>query len=105
MAMAPMSVNMPGGKDMGIVTTGYRCRPVAGTKTWSQHAYGTALDINPLQNPMLPAPRSIYADRRRHLIGMIHTEGAARAFAWNGYFWGGNWRGAKDYMHFSRTNQ
>ncbi|GIE98900.1 hypothetical protein Ari01nite_63650 [Paractinoplanes rishiriensis] len=105
MAMAPMSVNMPGWKDMGIVTAGYRCRPVAGTRIWSQHAYGTALDINPLQNPMLPAPSSVYANRSRHLIGMIHAGGAARAFTWNGYFWGGNWRSAKDYMHFSLTNK
>ena len=47
MAMAPMRVNMPGQTDMSIVTAGYNCRPVGGTKVWSEHAYGTAIDINP----------------------------------------------------------
>jgi hypothetical protein len=111
MAMAPMSVNMPGHRDMSIVTAGYSCRPVAGTKTWSEHASGTAIDINPLQNPMIrggsvvPAGGGIYLNRRRYLIGMLHGEGAARAFLWNGYHWGGTWRSLKDYMHFSLTNR
>ncbi|WP_030441601.1 M15 family metallopeptidase [Actinoplanes subtropicus] len=111
MAMAPMSVNMPGETDMGIVTAGYNCRPVGGTDVWSEHAYGTAIDINPLQNPMIrggsvsPAAGRYYLDRSRYLIGMIHPEGAGRAFTGNGYFWGGQWRNLKDYMHFSVTNR
>jgi LysM repeat protein len=111
MAMAPMSVNMPGQTDMSIVTAGFQCRPVAGTKVWSEHAYGTAIDINPLQNPMIrgklidPAAGSFYLNRQRYLIGMLHAEGAARAFLWNGFHWGGTWRSLKDYMHFSLTNR
>ncbi|MCU7726148.1 M15 family metallopeptidase [Actinoplanes sp. KI2] len=109
MAMAPMSVNMPGETDMGIVTAGYNCRPIAGTRVWSEHAYGTAIDINPLQNPMTRVGSrdggSPYLDRSRHLIGMIHPDGAARAFTENGYFWGGQWHTLKDYMHFSVTNR
>lgn len=111
MAMAPMSVNMPGQTDMSIVTAGFQCRPVAGTKVWSEHTYGTAIDINPLQNPMIrgnlidPAAGSFYLNRRRYLIGMLHAEGAARAFLWNGFHWGGTWRTLKDYMHFSLTNR
>ncbi|MFI5891991.1 M15 family metallopeptidase [Actinoplanes sp. NPDC051513] len=111
MAMAPMSVNMPGGTNMGIVTAGYHCRPVGGTDVWSEHAFGTAVDINPLQNPMIrngsvsPAGGAYYLNRRRYLIGMVHAEGAARAFTANGYFWGGQWRSLKDYMHFSVTNR
>jgi hypothetical protein len=111
MAMAPMSANMPGQTDMSIVTAGFQCRPVAGTKVWSEHAYGTAIDINPLQNPMIrgklidPAAGSFYLNRQRYLIGMLHAEGAARAFLWNGFHWGGTWRSLKDYMHFSLTNR
>ena len=107
MAMAPMSVNMPGETDMGIVTAGYNCRPVDGTHTWSEHAYGTAIDINPLQNPMLRGshPGGRYAARSRHLIGMVHADGAVRAFTENGFHWGGNWSSLKDYMHFSITNR
>ncbi|HEY0000794.1 MAG TPA: M15 family metallopeptidase [Actinoplanes sp.] len=111
MAMAPMSVNMPGQTDMSIVTAGYNCRPVAGTKTWSQHSYGLAIDINPLQNPMIrgalidPAAGNFYLNRRGYLIGMLHAEGAVRAFTANGFRWGGRWTSVKDYMHFSPTNR
>jgi LysM repeat protein len=111
MAMAPMSVNMPGVTDMGNVTAGYNCRPVGGTDVWSEHAFGTEVDINPLQNPMVrnwsvsPAGGRYYLNRDRYLIGMIHPEGAARAFTADGYFWGGHWRSLKDYMHFSVTNR
>ena len=111
MAMAPMSVNMPGQTDMSIVTAGYNCRRVGGTSVWSEHAYGTAIDINPLQNPMIrgplidPATGGFYLDRSRNLIGMVHAEGAVRAFMANGFFWGGRWSSLKDYMHFSTTNR
>jgi hypothetical protein len=107
MAMAPMSVNMPGERDMGIVTAGYNCRPVDGTHTWSEHAYGTAIDINPLQNPMLRGSPggTLYRDRSRYLLGMVHADGAVRAFTRNGFHWGGRWSSLKDYMHFSSTNR
>jgi LysM repeat protein len=107
MAMAPMSVNMPGVTDMSIVTAGYNCRPVDGTHTWSEHAYGTAIDINPLQNPMLRGSRSggLYGGRARYLLGMVHADGAVRAFTANGFYWGGRWSSLKDYMHFSSTNK
>jgi hypothetical protein len=111
MAMAPMSVNMPGESDMSIVTGAFNCRAVAGTNVWSQHAYGTAIDLNPLQNPMFRAsyvsPRAgmFYRDRSRYLIGMVHPEGAARAFIASGFYWGGGWTSLKDYMHFSRSNR
>ena len=32
-------------------TSAFNCRRVAGSTSWSQHAYGTAIDINPVQNP------------------------------------------------------
>jgi len=101
-----MSVNMPGETDMGIVTAGYNCRRIAGTATWSEHAYGTAVDINPLQNPMIRGRRAApYLNRSRYLIGMLHPDGAARAFTQNGFGWGGRWSSLKDYMHFSTTNR
>jgi LysM repeat protein len=111
MAMSPMSVNMPGQTDMSIVTAGYNCRPVAGTKTWSEHAYGRAIDINPLQNPMVrgalidPAGGALWLTRARYRIGMMHATGAVKAFAANGFYWGGGWQTLKDYQHFSSTNR
>jgi LysM repeat protein len=111
MAMSPMQGNMPGVTDYSIVTAGYICRPVSGSKKWSEHAYGRAIDINPLQNPMIrgtsidpPAGRP-WVRRNQYKIGMLHPEGAVRAFTRQGFHWGGRWTTLKDYMHVSTTNR
>jgi D-alanyl-D-alanine carboxypeptidase len=91
-------------------TSAFNCRYVAGTTSWSQHAYGRAIDINPVENPYVsgdhvsPRKGRPYADRSRHHKGMIHRRGAtAKAFKGAGWGWGGNWSSAKDYQHFSST--
>ncbi|MFG1990447.1 M15 family metallopeptidase [Actinoplanes sp. NPDC048988] len=109
--MAPMRVNNPTQKNMATVTAAYSCRNVGGTRVLSEHASGVAIDINPYQNPMIrgtsvsPANSAFYLNRDQYQVGMLHPEGAARAFLWNGYHWGGYWRSLKDYMHFSLTNR
>ena len=44
-----------GGDDDALMaadmTSAFNCRTVSGTTTWSTHAYGTAVDINPVENP------------------------------------------------------
>jgi D-alanyl-D-alanine carboxypeptidase len=95
------------------VTASFNCRPVV-TPTgpgddFSQHAYGLAIDLNPVQNPYVTASGFVrnraaerYLDRSRHLEGMIHQGDVVfRSFAAIGWEWGGNWSGDKDYMHFS----
>jgi D-alanyl-D-alanine carboxypeptidase/LysM domain len=110
-AMAPMAVNMPGVTDYSIVTSGWECRRVSGSTVWSQHAYGTAIDVNPVQNPMIkrgvvsPPAGVGYVGRSPYGIGMVHGAGAAGVFTANGLHWGGRWRTLKDYMHFSITNR
>ena len=91
-------------------TSAFNCRFVAGTTTWSQHAYGRAIDINPIRNPYVagshvsPEAGRPYADRSRHAIGMIHGgDPVVRAFAVANWKWGGYWSYPKDYMHFSRN--
>jgi len=32
-------------------TSAFNCRPATGSKKWSRHAYGKAIDLNPLENP------------------------------------------------------
>jgi len=98
-------------------TDGFNCRPVVtarGPRTnWSQHAYGLAIDINPIQNPYVTADGYVrnlharrYRDRAQRRPGMIHAGNAVvRAFAAIGWRWGGSWRGDKDYMHFSSTGR
>jgi hypothetical protein len=94
--------------DRRDVTVAFNCRDVAGTSTWSQHAFGTAVDINPMQNPqvkggdVVPAAGIGYVDRSQGLQGMIHEGDVVdRAFSAIGWGWGGRWRSFKDYMHFS----
>jgi hypothetical protein len=93
-------------------TSAFNCRFVAGSGgVWSEHAYGRALDLNPLENPYVtesgyvsPPAGAPYADRSRHAKGLIHRGGpVVAAFAAAGWQWGGNWPWPKDYQHFSAT--
>lgn len=95
-------------------TSAFNCRAVAGRPgVWSQHAYGTAIDINPVENPYVGADGTVvlaasrpYLDRSRQATGMIHagdaTVGALAAVGWK---WGGYWTSVKDYQHFSATGR
>jgi hypothetical protein len=90
-------------------TSGFNCRFVSGTRRWSQHAYGLAIDVNPVENPYVdggrvspPAGRR-YLDRSRRRPGMVVPGGVVvRAFAAIGWSWGGRWS-PPDYQHFSAT--
>ena len=94
-------------------TSAFNCRFVAGTSRWSEHAYGRAIDINPIENPYVtpsghvsPPAGAPYADRSRHAKGMIHRgDEAYDAFRDVGWKWGGDWPGTKDYQHFSSTGR
>ena len=94
-------------------TSAFNCRKVSGSTNWSEHAYGRAIDVNPVQNPYVtrsgrvspPAGRP-YADRGRRAPGMLHAgDQAVKAFARAGWAWGGEWTSAKDYQHFSTTGR
>jgi hypothetical protein len=107
----------PVAKRPGDVTASFECRQAVpspctggtGTGTWSNHAYGLAVDLNPRENPYVgcgqsndPATRPFF-DRARHRRGMVSPRVIA-AFAAIGWGWGGSWTGdTKDYMHFSHN--
>ncbi|HZR15569.1 MAG TPA: M15 family metallopeptidase [Acidimicrobiia bacterium] len=90
-------------------TSAFNCRPPDGGSGWSEHAYGLAVDVNPLRNPYVHADGSVklavsrpWTDRSLTLPGMIHAgDAVVRAFASIGWGWGGSWSGARDYQHFS----
>jgi hypothetical protein len=91
-------------------TSGFNCRFVSGTSRWSMHAYGLAIDVNPVENPYVSSGRisppagNGYLDRSRPRPGMAVDGGVlVRAFAAVGWQWGGHWRGSLDYQHFSTT--
>lgn len=92
-------------------TSGFNCRAAVGGSGWSQHAYGLAIDVNPRENPylyggkVLPPEGAAYTDRSRHRKGMAYPGSVLnRAFAAQGWSWGGRWRNP-DYQHFSRGGQ
>jgi LysM repeat protein len=93
-------------------TSAFNCRLATGSTTrWSQHSYGRAIDVNPVQNPyirggtVLPSAGAAYTDRTRYKVGMLHRVGGVRAFKAQGFYWGGDWSSPKDYQHFSTTNR
>ena len=93
-------------------TAAFNCRyaVAAGPKRWSVHAYGLAIDVNPVENPYLeggrvhPRAGRAYLDRSRYRPGMAVRGGLLlEAFASVGWQWGGRWSGSPDYQHLSAT--
>ena len=93
-------------------TSAFNCRYAVapGPRRWSAHAYGEAIDVNPVENPYVvggkarPPAGARYLDRSRARPGMAVRGGVlTRAFAAVGWLWGGRWSGSPDYQHFSVT--
>jgi hypothetical protein len=99
-------------------TWSYICRPIAGTSTYSLHAYGLALDVDPACHPFRErsglirfSSRATQTERCRDVaadladtaftpaqvaaVEAIRTVDGLRVFAW-----GGRWHSLKDAMHF-----
>jgi D-alanyl-D-alanine carboxypeptidase len=94
-------------------TSAFNCRDATGSSSWSEHAYGLAVDLNPCENPYVAADGyeahqrcRMYVDRSLHDPGVIHAgDKVVRAFASVGWGWGGTWLGARDYQHFSANGR
>ena len=91
-------------------TSAFNCRAATGSSEWSHHAYGLAIDLNPLENPYVldgrtSHPGSVtYLDRDRVRPGMVVAgDDVTRAFASAGWYWGGDWTDPVDYQHFSKV--
>jgi hypothetical protein len=92
-------------------TSAFNCRPVAGSDPprWSNHAFGTAIDVNTVENPYVsagivsPPAGAAFLDRADVRPGMASSGGAlVSAFEAVGWSWGGRWSDP-DYQHFSAS--
>jgi len=89
-------------------TFSYHCKKMTSNPNrFSTHAYGLAIDINPLLNPyisqkkLLPTNSEKYRNRDQIIPGMISANsGITKIFLQHDWKWGGNWRVLKDYHHF-----
>lgn len=92
-------------------TSAFNCRFVSGRPgVWSEHAYGRAIDLNPVENPYMsgsyvsPPAGKPFAKRHPRRKGMVTRHGqVVEAFAGAGWGWGGNWSGDRDFQHFSAS--
>jgi len=103
----------PGADDYAAMeadnTSAFNCRYVGGeeaSKVWSNHAYGTAIDINDFENPYVDSQGRVYPDAwfltHRSARGGVFTSSssaAVQAFTSRGFRWGGAWR-SPDFQHF-----
>ncbi|WP_051549159.1 CapA family protein [Nocardioides sp. URHA0032] len=97
-------------------TSAANCRKVEGSGRWSDHAFGAAIDLNPVQNPYLTGSRIAPPGSRRFATldrsagarvpdGVIRSDDVVvRAFAAIGWEWGGSWT-EPDFQHFSATTR
>lgn len=96
-------------------TSCFNYRMAEGTTHLSKHAYGLAVDINPLYNPYVtyeqdgtekvsPVAAEGYADRSVGFAYKIDENDLCyKLFTAHGFTWGGNWNSAKDYQHFQKA--
>jgi hypothetical protein len=112
-----LPVDAYGGSDFRSIeadnTSAFNCRYVDGTRRWSEHAYGRAIDLNPIENPYVTSAGTTshaasrpFLRRAPYRAGMAVEGGAVvRAFDAAGWGWGGRWSGARDYQHFSASGR
>lgn len=96
------------------VTYGFGYRKIKDTHKLSLHAYGRAIDINPIQNPYIR-----YRDSQKIIFplksvwrpaepGTLHKDLEFIKFMEErGWEWGGHWTkvdGVTDYMHLQKAN-
>jgi hypothetical protein len=103
-------------------TSAFNGRPITDGSSWSKHAYGVAIDINPLQNPYLslsqdgtakvrpPASAQTFINRneirpnKKPRPGKV--EDIVEILTRHGFLtWGGEWDFPIDYQHFEIGSQ
>ncbi|KKR39103.1 MAG: hypothetical protein UU18_C0009G0036 [Parcubacteria group bacterium GW2011_GWB2_40_8] len=88
-------------------TSAFNYRKIYGTERLSSHSYGSAIDINPIQNPYIAKDGSIHPALSSYdhtTAGTITSDGiVVKIFKEAGWHWGGEWQTVKDYQHFEKS--
>jgi len=112
-------VSSYGGNDWRSIeadnTSAFNCRKATGSKKWSKHSYGKAIDLNSIENPYISRKgrivhkASLKYRKRVHKNNtyadsavLLKNDKATKIFKKYGWKWGGDWSGVKDYQHFSK---
>jgi hypothetical protein len=85
-------------------TSAFNYRFIFGTDRLSNHSYGRAIDINPVQNPYTrydgtTVPLKAQYDPLK--TGSVTAE-VVSIFKSYGWKWGGDWETVKDWQHFEK---
>lgn len=89
-------------------SSGFNFRVIEGTSKLSLHSFGRAIDINPVQNPVvypagIIAPEgAVYRPKNKGAFTADHP--VVQEFIRRGWHWGGNFEQPKDYHHFEKTS-
>ena len=96
-------------------TSAFNCRNATGSKKWSKHSYGKAIDLNSIENPYISHSGRITHKASLKYRQRVHKKDtsadraillkhdkATQIFKKHGWKWGGDWSGVKDYQHFSK---
>jgi peptidoglycan LD-endopeptidase CwlK len=87
-------------------SSSFNFRVIEGTTKLSMHSLGKAVDINPVQNPVI-YPNGVIAPEgakyRPKAEGTFTADNAiVQEFIRRGWHWGGNFDQPKDYHHFEK---
>lgn len=88
-------------------SSSFNFRVIANTNKLSLHSFGRAIDINPVQNPVIYptgviAPEgATYRPQNNGAFSPAHP--VVQEFLKRGWHWGGNFEQPKDYHHFEKT--
>lgn len=90
-------------------TCAYVWKNIIGTGTVSQHSYGLAIDINWNDNPCFYNTNvdvsKGYGGYQPGKNKFSVTQKVINIWKAHGFYWGGDWSGKKDTMHFSYTEK
>lgn len=82
-------------------TAAFSWRSMATSQNRSHHSYGVVVDLNVSSNPMIGVTSGQY---RPGKDPYSITQEVVDIWKKYGFYWGGEWKSTKDYMHLTYTN-